>query len=128
MGESGGDEGEERGKGRRTYIHMVFIDLEKAYDKRCLEDKGVMLIYIRAIKNMFDGARLRLIRTLGGDSEYYLVALVMDELTVNVRLEVLRKLWSPKGSEMRVLRWVCGHTRSDKIRNKKRCDDAPLRR
>jgi len=57
---------------RRVDLHMVFIDLEKAYDRipcellwRYLEKKRVLPVYIRVIKDMNEGSRINF-RTPGG--------------------------------------------------------------
>ncbi|PKA63965.1 hypothetical protein AXF42_Ash004977 [Apostasia shenzhenica] len=53
----------EKFKERKENLHLIFIDLEKAYDKilrevfwRVLEKKGIYTAYTQVIKDMYEGA------------------------------------------------------------------------
>jgi len=94
---------------RKIHLHIVFIDLEKVYNRvpcevllSCLEKKGVSPVYVRVIKDMYGGVRMS-VRTLGGViNDFYigiglhqgfalnlfLFTLVMDELTKGIQDEL----------------------------------------
>jgi hypothetical protein len=99
----------ERNRERNKDLHMVFIDLEKAYDRVprdvlwwTMMKKGVSLKYISIIKDMYEGVVTN-VRTCGGVTTNFpitvglhqgsalspfLFAIVMDELTRSIQENV----------------------------------------
>ena len=96
----------ERYREQKKDLHMVFIDLEKEYDKVprnvmwwALEKHEVPTKYITLIKDMYKNT-MTFVRTCGGDTtdfpiniglhqglalSPYLFALVMDEVTRDIQ-------------------------------------------
>ncbi|KAL6545049.1 hypothetical protein OROHE_009956 [Orobanche hederae] len=75
----------EKFRERRKDLHMVFIDLEKAYDSiprdaiwRSLEERRVSSPYVRAIKDMYSQART-CVRTPVGDTLYFPVEIGLHQ-------------------------------------------------
>ena len=99
----------QKSRRKRKKMHMVFVDLEKAFDRvprkvmwDVLKKKDVAGAYVRVIKDMYEGVTTK-IKTRAGVSESfevkigvhrgstlspYLFNLVLDELLKGVALEV----------------------------------------
>jgi hypothetical protein len=99
----------ERFREQKKDLHMVFIDLEKAYDKIprnvmwwALNKHKVLAKYVTLIKDMYNNV-VTSVRTNDGNTDYfpikiglhqesalspYLFALVMDEVTRNIQGDI----------------------------------------
>ncbi|GMP83986.1 hypothetical protein CsSME_00037701 [Camellia sinensis var. sinensis] len=99
----------EKYREKKRDIHMVFIDLEKSYDRVSrdiiwwvLAKKGVTKGYIDVIRDMYEGVVTTIRSPVGEANEFpitvglhqgstlspYLFTLVMDELTKNIQDDV----------------------------------------
>jgi len=68
---------------KKSDLHMVFVDLEQAYDRvprkvlrRCMERRGVSVAYMQVIKAMYNRVRTR-VRTLVGDTDAFPIDIVL---------------------------------------------------
>ncbi|GJY40892.1 probable LRR receptor-like serine/threonine-protein kinase RFK1 isoform X1 [Tanacetum coccineum] len=93
-------------KERQRDLHMAFLNFEKSYNSvpckliwRNLIDKGILRIYVRVTKDMYEEAKIR-VRTTMGNSEFfpmevglhqgspispYLLTLILDELSRGIQ-------------------------------------------
>ena len=62
----------EKHRGKQKGLHMVCIDLEKAYDRvprqevwRCMRETGVPEKYVMIVHDMYEGARTRVKSNVG---------------------------------------------------------------
>nr|GEX60239.1 hypothetical protein [Tanacetum cinerariifolium] len=99
----------EKYRERQRYLHMAFLDLEKAYDSvprelvwKTLIDKGTPRRYSRVIKDMYEGAKTRLRTTVGNTDFFsvevglhqgsaispYLFTLILDELSRGIQEDI----------------------------------------
>ncbi|XP_047251467.1 uncharacterized protein LOC124886634 [Capsicum annuum] len=75
----------EQYRDRKKDLYIAFINLEKVYDRvprdillRCFEAGVVPIVYVRVIKDMYDGEKMWF-RMGGGDLEHFLVLIGLNQ-------------------------------------------------
>ena len=75
----------EKYKSKERNLHMVFVDLEKAYDRvtrdvlwKTLEKKGVRMTYIWAIQDMYEGV-ITSVRTPIGETKDFPIGIWLHQ-------------------------------------------------
>ena len=96
----------EKYREKQKGLHMVFVDLEKAYDRvprqevwRCMREKGVPEVYVRLVQDMYDGVQTQVRSSVGVTKKFtvkvglhqgsalspYLFDMIMDVTTKEVK-------------------------------------------
>ena len=99
----------EKYREKEKELHLVFIDLEKAYDRvprqevwRCLREKNVSEKYVRVIKDMYKGATTQVRSVVGTTEKFevkvglhqgstlspYIFYLLMDVIVADIKDQV----------------------------------------
>ena len=99
----------EKYREKEKELHLVFIDLEKAYDRvprqevwRCLREKNVSEKYVRVIKDMYKGATTQVRSVVGTTEQFevkvglhqgstlspYIFDLLMDVIVADIKDQV----------------------------------------
>ena len=93
----------EKHQERQKGLHLVFIDLEKVYDRvpwqevwRCMREKGVPEKYVRLVQDMYKGVKT-LVRSSVGDTEKFTVKVglhqgpVLSQYLFDLIMDVIAK-------------------------------------
>ena len=96
----------EKHREKQRGLHIVFIDLEKAYDRvprqevwRCMREKGTPEKYVRLVQDMYEGAKTKVKSSVGLTGSIpvrvglhqgsalspYLFDLIMDVISQGIR-------------------------------------------
>ena len=124
-------------------LHIVFIDLEKAYDRvplqevwRCLREQGAPENYVCQVKDTYEDARTSIGVTgkitfsvclhQGSSLSACLFDMILDVMGRSIKEQppphvhaVCRRYSAVEVAEIIMLRWMCGVTELDNMRNER---------
>ena len=112
---------QEKYREKNKDLHMVFVDLEKTYDRVpreliwwSLRKKRVPEAYIKIIQDMYEDCQTQ-VTTREGNTE----TVIKPIMTYGAECWAVRKKDENRlhVAEMRMLRWIRGKTRKDHVRN-----------